>query len=89
MEFYSLRNNDKKFASNQKDILNIKELILKLDIMFEEKLSKAFKDIMKIPRNEFLNIIISEVKNFIDEQYGDDIYKNEKFINFFSSSCNN
>ena len=89
MEFYSLRNNDKKHASNQKDILNIKELILKLDIMFEEKLSKAFKDIMNIPRNEFLNIIISEVKNFIDEQYGDDIYKNEKFINFFSSSCNN
>ena len=89
MEFYSLRNNDKKHTSNQKDILNIKELILKLDIMFEEKLSKAFKDIMNIPRNEFLNIIISEVKNFIDEQYGDDIYKNEKFINFFSSSCNN
>lgn len=43
MEFYSLRNNDKKFASNQKDILNIKELILKLDIMFEENYQKHSK----------------------------------------------
>ena len=89
MEFFSLRNNDKKISSNQKDILNIRELISKLDIMFEEELSKNFKDIMNIPKNIFLNIIISEVKNFLDIQYGDEIYKNEKFINFFSSSCNN
>ena len=89
MEFFSLRNNVKKNASNNKDSLSIKELISKLDILFEEQLSKAFKDIMILPRNIFLNIIISEVKTFIDEQYGEDIYKNEKFINFFSSSCNN
>ena len=89
MEFFSLRNNDKKISSYNKDLLNIKELISKLDILFEEQLSKAFKDILIIPRNNFLNIIISEVKNFLDEQYGEEIYKNEKFINFFSSSCNN
>ena len=89
MEFFSLKNNDKKNLSNQKELLNIKELILKLDILFEEQLSKAFKDIMIIPRNNFLNVIISEVKNFLDSQYGEDIYKNEKFINFFSSACNN
>ena len=89
MEFFSLRNNVKKMTSNNKDSLSINELISKLDILFEEQLSKAFKDIMILPRNVFLNIIISEVKTFIDEQYGEDIYKNEKFINFFSSSCNN
>ena len=89
MEFFSLRNNDKKKTTNNKDLLNIKELISKLDILFEEQLSKTFKDILIIPRNNFLNIIISEVKNFLDEQYGEEIYKNEKFINFFSSSCNN
>ena len=89
MEFHSLRNNDKKISSNNKDLLNIKELILKLDILFEEQLSKTFKDILILPRNNFLNIIISEVKNFLDEQYGEEIYTNEKFINFFSSSCNN
>ena len=89
MEFFSLRNNDKNIGLNYKDSLNIKELISKLDILFEEQLSKAFKDILIIPRNNFLNIIISEVKNFLDEQYGEEIYKNEKFINFFSSSCNN
>ena len=89
MKFFSLRNNDKKISTHNKDLLNIKELISKLDILFEEQLSKTFKDILIIPRNNFLNIIISEVKNFIDEQYGEEIYKNEKFINFFSSSCNN
>ena len=89
MEFFSLRNNDKKITPNNKDSLNTKELISKLDILFEEQLSKTFKDIMILQRNNFLNIIISEVKNFLDEQYGEEIYKNEKFINFFSSSCNN
>ena len=89
MEFFSLRNNDKKISTHNKDLLNIKELISKLDILFEEQLSKTFKDILIIPRNNFLNIIISEVKNFLDDQYGEEIYKNEKFINFFSSSCNN
>jgi hypothetical protein len=57
--------------------------------MFEKKLSQTFKDILILPRNKFLDIIISQVKQFLDEQFGDDIYKNEKFINFFSSSCNN
>ena len=83
MEFFSLRNNDKKFATHNKDLLNIKEIISQLDILFEEQLSKTFKDILIIPRNNFLNIIISEVKNFLDDQYGEEIYKNEKFINFF------
>ena len=88
MKFHSLRNN---LANNQSqsDFLNIKELISKLDIMFEKKLSQTFKDILIFPRNKFLDIIISQVKKFLDEQFGDDIYKNEKFINFFSSSCNN
>ena len=61
MEFFSLRNNDKNISLNYKDSLNIKELISKLDILFEEQLSKAFKDILILPRNNFLNIIISEV----------------------------
>ena len=88
MKFHSLRNN---LANNQthSDFLNIKELISKLDIMFEKKLSQTFKDILIFPRNKFLDIIISQVKQFLDEQFGDEIYKNEKFINFFSSSCNN
>ena len=64
-------------------------VISKLDLIFEEKLSESFKDILIYPRNKFLDIIISQIKKFIDEQFGDDIYKNEKFINFFSSSCNN
>ena len=89
MEFYSLRNNDKRILSNNQDLLNIKELISKLDILFEEQLSKTFKNILILPKNNFLNIIISEVKNFLDEQYGEEIYTNEKFINFFSSACNN
>ena len=89
MEFFSLRKNDKKMPLNSKDLLNIKELISKLDLLFEEQLSKTFKDILILPKNTFLNIIISEVKNFLDEQYGEEIYTNEKFINFFSSSCNN
>ena len=89
MEFYSLRNNDKRILSNNQELLNIKELISKLDILFQEQLSKTFKDILILPKNNFLNIIISEVKNFLDEQYGEEIYTNEKFINFFSSACNN
>ena len=88
MKFHSLRNNLNNNTSKS-DSLNIKELISKLDIIFEEKLSQTFKDILIIPRNKFLDIIISQVKKFLDEQFGDDIYKNEKFINFFSSSCNN
>ena len=88
MKFHSLRNNLNNTTS-QSDFLNIKELISKLDIMFEKKLSQTFKDILILPRNKFLDIIISQVKQFLDEQFGDDIYKNEKFINFFSSSCNN
>ena len=39
MKFYSLRNNDSKNITNQRVLLNIKELILKLDILFEEQLS--------------------------------------------------
>ena len=89
MEFFYMRNKIKKCSSNQKDELNIKELIQKLDIMFENGLSKTFKDIMIIPKNKFLNTIISEVKYFINEQYGEDIFKNKKFINLFSSACNN
>lgn len=73
----------------QPDSLNVKELISKLDIMFDEKLSHEFKNILNFPRNKFLDTIISQVKKFLDEQYGNDIYKNEKFINFFTSSCNN
>ena len=88
MKFHSLRNNLNNNTS-QKESFNIKEIISKLDIIFEEKLSESFKDILIYPRNKFLDIIISQIKKFIDEQFGDDIYKNEKFINFFSSSCNN
>ena len=88
MKFHSLRNNLNNNTS-QPESFNIKEIISKLDIIFEEKLSESFKDILIYPRNKFLDIIISQVKKFIDEQFGDDIYKNEKFINFFSSSCNN
>ena len=88
MKFHSLRNNLNKNFQKQESF-NIKELISKLDIMFEEKLSQSFKNILILPRNEFLDLIISQVKNFLDGQFGDEIYKNEKFINFFSSSCNN
>ena len=88
MKFHSLRNNLNN-NSQKKESFNIKELISKLDIMFEEKLSQSFKNILIFPKNQFLDLIISQVKNFLDEQFGDEIYKNEKFINFFSSSCNN
>ena len=88
MKFHSFLNS---INSNkpQPDSLNVKELISKLDIMFDEKLSHEFKNILNFPRNKFLDTIISQVKKFLDEQYGNDIYKNEKFINFFTSSCNN
>ena len=83
-----LKDINKKTISNEEE-LNIKELILKLDFIFEEELSKAFKDIMIISRNKFFNIIIKEVKKFIDQQFGEEIYKNKKFITFFTSSLNN
>ena len=89
MKFHSLRMNHNNNIETQPGSINIKELISKLDIMFEEKLSETFKDILNLPRNKFLDIIISQVKVFLDEQFGDDIYKNEKFIDLFSSSCNN
>ena len=69
--------------------LNIKEIITKLDIIFEEKLSQSFQNIMITPRQKFLNNIISSVKNFINEIYGNSIYNNDRFNNIFQSCLNN
>ena len=69
--------------------LNIKELITKLDIIFEEKLSQSFQNIMITPRQKFLNNIISSVKTFINEIYGNSIYNNDRFNNIFQSCLNN
>ena len=69
--------------------LNIKEIITKLDTVFEEKLSQSFQNIMILPRQKFLNNIISTVKNFINETYGNSIYNNDRFNSIFQSCINN
>ena len=45
MKFHSLRNNLNNNISQQESF-NIKEIISKLDIIFEENLSESFKDIL-------------------------------------------
>ena len=83
-----LQKNSKNDTSSNSS-LNIKEIITKLDTIFEENLSKSFQNIMIIPRQKFLNNIISTVKNFINEIYGNSIYNNDRFNNIFQSCLNN
>ena len=48
-------NKKEKINNNpQNDAINIKEIIIKLDTIFEEKLNLAFHEIMIIPRKRFL-----------------------------------
>ena len=83
-------NKKEKINNNpQNDAINIKEIIIKLDTIFEEKLNLAFHEIMIIPRKRFLNNIISAVKKLIEDQYGNSIYKNTRFNNIFTSCLNN
>ena len=83
--------NKKESVNNspQNDTINIKEIIIKLDTIFEEKLNMAFHEIMITPRKKFLNNIISDVKKLIEEQYGKSIYNNRQFNNIFTSCLNN
>ena len=83
--------NKKELINNnsQNDSINIKEIIIKLDTIFEERLNQAFYQIMIIPRNKFLNNITSYVKQWIEEQYGNSIYDNTRFNNIFTSCLNN
>ena len=73
----------------EKDILN-DHINSNLITLFETEISEVFPNILIIPKNEFINIIESRIKDSLSEQYPNEnieqIFKNNKFSNIFNKN---
>ena len=74
----------------QKDISNLFLFKERIENIFSTEFIDVFPDILKIPQLDFINYVITGVKNSLSDLYDiDQIFQNEKFINIFSTCTKN
>ena len=72
-------NDDIKYKLFINKLTNEKEFTKELHKLFKIKLKDSFKNILNIPKIDFLNKLSNDVNSILDERYSSKIFENEIF----------